>query len=155
MEKLFSTTKTAPSMPVARVRVDAWRADISDGGDPFFVACAEPAMPPPPPLPLPKPPPKPVKTIYEAPPRFLSTKPVQECHDIRDLVRIERDDQLRKLVEALSVETAADERRFVESGGEYWSHDAPSSNAPASLDVRPKPPSLVIVRAARFFESRC
>ena len=141
VEKLFSTTKTAPSMPVARVRVDAWRADISDGGDPFFVACAEPAMPPPPPLPLPKPPPKPVKSIYEAPPRFLSTKPVQECHDIRDLVRIERDDQLRKLVEALSVETAADERRFVESGGEYWSHDAPSSNAPTPLDVRPKPPS--------------
>ena len=51
-------------------------------------------MPPPPPLPLPKPP-KTSQKIYEAPPRFLSTKPVQECHNIRDLAAIERDDQLR------------------------------------------------------------
>ena len=37
--------------------------------------------------------------IYEAPPRFLSTKPVQECHDIRGAHR-RAADQLRKLVEA-------------------------------------------------------
>ena len=29
----------------------------------------------------------------------------------------------------------------MESGGEYWSHDASPSNAPTPLDVRPKPPS--------------
>ena len=110
------------------------------------------AMPPPPPLPLPKPPQKPVKNIYEAPPRFLSTKPVQECHDIRDLVRIERDDQLRNLWRRSAL------RRRPTSGASWNRVESTGATTrrrqtPTPLDVRPEPPSSLYA-AARVFEAR-
>lgn len=138
--KTFSIGRRAPSTAPARIRVDAWRADLRSGGDPFFVACAAPEAPPlPPPILPPPPPPPPPPTIYDAPPRFLSTKPTVECDSIRDLVRLERDEQLQKLVAALGDACSVEERRFVQNGNEYWAHAATASAAPPVVDARPEP----------------